>query len=124
MVNQVISIFKMKNSSALTTEVAVAYGVNEKVVRDRWKGRTWAKETFHLDKSRSLQIEKVGRTIGCSDSRPRMIRMAKLRETDAKIKQKTIDDELFDWEQNVCSEDIDATSLQISMVDWASQQSK
>ena len=53
-----------------------------------------------------------------------MIRMAKLRETDAKIKQKTIDDELFDWEQNVCSEDIDATSLQISMVDWASQQSK
>ena len=120
--NEVLAIFKMKNSLSLATEIAAAYGLNEKTVRDIWKGRTWAKETFHLDATRSLQIKKKGRPAGCKDSRPRKTRSTNQQNAQITIKKKTIDDELFEWEQIVSTQFFDC-SLQTTMIKWASQPS-
>ncbi len=45
--------------------------VSEKTVRDIWTGRTWSRETWHLDTSRNLQLKQLGRPKGCRDSQPR-----------------------------------------------------
>ena len=103
-VDEALAIFKMKSSSKMATEIAAAYGLNEKTVRDIWKGRTWAKETFHLDATRSLQIKKKGRPAGCKDSRPRKTRATQNQDAVTNIKKKTIDDELFEWEQNMSTQ--------------------
>ena len=71
--DQVIQIFKSKlNSPRLSSTVlATLYHVNEKTVRDIWKGRTWSKETRHLDTSRPLQQKQLGRPKGRRDTQPR-----------------------------------------------------
>ena len=53
---QAIEILLLKQSSkmsnagkALPREIAKRYGISEKAVRDIWKGRTWLRETMHLD---------------------------------------------------------------------------
>ena len=54
---QAIEIFKIKLTNQTATRsqplspcvVARAYGVSEKAVRDIWNGRTWLRETMHLD---------------------------------------------------------------------------
>ena len=102
--DEALAIFKMKSSSKMATEIAAAYGLNEKTVRDIWKGRTWAKETFHLDATRSLQIKKKDRPAGCKDSRPRKTRATQNQDAVTNIKKKTIDDELFEWEQNMSTQ--------------------
>ena len=71
---QVIAIFQVKGSASPATRVAAVYGVSEKAVRDIWKGRTWSRETWHLDTSRPLQLKLVGRPKGCKDSNPRKMR--------------------------------------------------
>jgi ribulose bisphosphate carboxylase small subunit len=68
---QVIAIFQARASASSSTKVAMVYGVSEKAVRDIWKGRTWSKETWHLDPSRPLQLKLTGRPKGCKDSQPR-----------------------------------------------------
>jgi hypothetical protein len=68
---QVIAIFQARASASGSTKVAMVYGVSEKAVRDIWKGRTWSKETWHLDPSRPLQLKLTGRPKGCKDSQPR-----------------------------------------------------
>ena len=71
----VISIFKIKLSCISATTICRSYGVSEKAIRDIWCGRTWAKETFHLDPSRALVLKQVGRPKGRRDSRPRQKRV-------------------------------------------------
>ena len=58
---QAIDIFKIKISGPAAirqqlspSKVARAFGVNEKTVRDIWKGRTWFRETMHLDPARVI----------------------------------------------------------------------
>ena len=71
---QAIQIFQIRRT--LPTEpaakVANVFGVNEKTVRDIWKGRTWIKETWHLDTSRLVVQKNIGRPKGARDSKPRM----------------------------------------------------
>jgi hypothetical protein len=71
--DQVIQIFKSKldlprKSSA---ELAKIYCVAEKTIRDIWTGRTWSRETWHLDISRTLELKKTSRPIGRRDTKPR-----------------------------------------------------
>jgi hypothetical protein len=57
--DQAIAIFRTKllNDSQFppnrvsASDVSQQYGVNEKTIRDIWKGRTWLRETVHLDPS-------------------------------------------------------------------------
>ena len=73
---QVIEIFQLKKSSSTSSVstaalVAKSYEISEKAVRDIWAGRTWTKETSHLDTTRILFQKRIGRPKGCRDSRPR-----------------------------------------------------
>ena len=70
-VSDVINIFRCKQSSIQATTVANMYGVSEKAIRDIWTARTWARETWHLEPSRTLVLKQVGRPRGSKDSRPR-----------------------------------------------------
>ena len=79
---QAIDIFMLKpdmsrsTKSVTAAELARAYGVNEKSVRDIWKGRTWSRETSHLDSTRLLTLKHPGRPKGCKDTKPRKQRAA------------------------------------------------
>jgi hypothetical protein len=68
---QVIEIFQARASALTATYVSSLYSVSEKAVRDIWKGRTWSRETWHLDTSRPLQLKTAGRPKGCKDKQPR-----------------------------------------------------
>lgn len=53
---QAVQIFMIRiaNSQSLAEsihpeQVAIWFGISEKTVRDIWKGRTWRRETMHLD---------------------------------------------------------------------------
>jgi hypothetical protein len=46
---QVVEIFLSKATKLSATKICVRFGVSEKAVRDIWTGRTWAKETMHLE---------------------------------------------------------------------------
>ena len=70
-VSDVINIFNSKKSSIQATRVANMYGVSEKAIRDIWTARTWARETWHLEPSRTLVLKQAGRPRGSKDSRPR-----------------------------------------------------
>ena len=74
--NQVISIFSCKSKIKCAAELARIFGVNAKTIRDIWKGRTWAAETWHLDETRTIPFEhkRVGRPKGSKDLRPRQRR--------------------------------------------------
>ena len=74
-VAQVIAIFQAKSSASIAARLATVYGVSEKAVRDIWSGRTWSRETWHLDQSRPLQLKLTGRPKGCRDKRPRAKRV-------------------------------------------------
>ena len=67
--------FKLTNESALsrTQEQVKAkvlsrrYGVSDKTIRDIWKGRTWFRETMHLDPARAgmaVRLRPPGRPKG------------------------------------------------------------
>jgi hypothetical protein len=73
---QVITIFQVKASASSATKVANVYGVSEKTVRDIWKGRTWSRETSHLDTSRPLRLKPLGRPKGSRDTKPRSKRVS------------------------------------------------
>ena len=72
---QVITIFKAKTTCLTASALAPMYGVSEKAVRDIWTGRTWSRETWHLDKARPLRIKQTGRPKGCRDAKPRTKRV-------------------------------------------------
>jgi hypothetical protein len=73
---QVITIFQVKASASSATKVANVYGVSGKTVRDIWKGRTWSRETSHLDTSRPLLLKPLGRPKGRRDTKPRSKRVS------------------------------------------------
>ena len=75
---QAVAIFSLRGSSTYaqsrqsTDAVARSFKVSEKTVRDIWNGRTWHRETLHLDPSRPLrEIVPPGRPAGRKDSAPR-----------------------------------------------------
>ena len=70
-VNDVLNIFRCKQSRMQATTVANMYGMSEKAIRDIWTARTWARETWHLEPSRTLVLKQAGRPRGSKDSRPR-----------------------------------------------------
>jgi hypothetical protein len=73
--DQAIDIFNMKSSALTAVKIAVSYGISEKAVRDIWKGRTWSRETRHLDTTSTVVLKKVGRPIGRRDQKPRKKRV-------------------------------------------------
>ena len=66
-----IAIFQLKKSHQTAVMVGRYYGVSEKAIRDIWTGRTWAAETWHLDKSRTIKIKPSGRPTGSLDKTAR-----------------------------------------------------
>jgi hypothetical protein len=68
---QVVTIFQAKASSPSAASVATVFGVCEKAVRDIWTGRTWSRETQHLDNSQHDPRLLKGRSKGCRDRQPR-----------------------------------------------------
>ena len=64
---QAIKIFKIKLSSQIAhkhrdldpADIARAFGISEKAVRDIWKGRTWLRETMHLDPARAIMAARL-----------------------------------------------------------------
>ena len=87
------------------------YGVSEKAVRDIWTGRTWSKETWHLDALRSRPVKKMGRPVGRQDSKPRKSRIAPRKLESSKLRDaaavasnhldmhhdKSVDEQLHEW---------------------------
>ena len=58
---QAIQIFQIKlaadtlqRAHPASAQIASLFGISEKAVRDIWKGRTWARQTLHLDPNRLL----------------------------------------------------------------------
>jgi hypothetical protein len=78
----VLTIFQNKTKTPSATQLARDYRVSEKTIRDIWTGRTWAKDTWHLDKSRVLEIKPMGRPIGSRDTKPRKLRQSSLSDPD------------------------------------------
>ena len=70
-VAKVLEIFRCKESVSSATIVSKKYDVSEKAVRDIWTGRTWYRETSHLDGSRLLQPRKTGQAMRRKDKMPR-----------------------------------------------------
>ena len=66
-----LDIYKCKGSLISAATLSKHYGVSEKTVRDIWTGRTWSKETWHLDASRPYPTKKMGRPFGRKDAQPR-----------------------------------------------------
>ena len=77
---EVLTIFGMKDTAPSSTCLANFYGVHEKTVRDIWTGRTWSRETWHLDAARAVHIKSIGRPKGRKDSMPRKKRAATHRK--------------------------------------------
>jgi hypothetical protein len=69
--DQAVDIFKIKSSVSSAVKVSLCYGVSEKAIRDIWRGRTWSRETCHLDTVRTVTLKQVGRPKGCKDKKPR-----------------------------------------------------
>ena len=78
--DKVIDIFKVRPNSKLArgagsrviAAVALDFGISEKTVRDIWRGRTWHRETLHLDPCRPERVIALpGRPLGRKDSAPR-----------------------------------------------------
>ena len=66
-----LNIYHCKTSVTSASQIAKLYGVSEKAVRDIWTGRTWSRETWHLDESRPFPTKKMGRPLGRKDAQPR-----------------------------------------------------
>ena len=57
--DQAIEIFKMRSSASSAISIAESHRVSEKTVRDIWIGRTWSRETCHLDMARIENIQNM-----------------------------------------------------------------
>jgi hypothetical protein len=69
---QVVEIFLSKATKLSATKICVGFGVSEKAVRDIWTGRTWAKETMHLESMPPIfETRTIGRLINGAYQRPR-----------------------------------------------------
>jgi hypothetical protein len=104
---QVLTIFRMKETAISTSCLAKHFGVHVKTVRDIWSGRTWSRETWHLDPERIVRPKNVGRPKGRKDSRPRK-RQSKIRGSVSNMT------DLYS--------DIRSTALEIGMHRYSTQQ--
>ena len=86
-----LNIYHCKTSVASASAIAKLYGVSEKAVRDIWTGRTWSKETWHLDESRPYPTKKMGRPLGRKDGQPRKPRSLRTIHESSTIHQTPID---------------------------------
>jgi hypothetical protein len=69
---QVVEIFLSKATKLSASKICVRFGVSEKAVRDIWTGRTWAKETMHLESMLpTFEIRTIDPQIDGADQRPR-----------------------------------------------------
>ena len=88
---------KMRILSA--TRVARQYGVSSKTIRDIWVCRTWYRETFHLDPSRSDAAERLmrrtGRPQGAKDSKPRRPKGWRVRSSRSNQEEKDRSDSML-----------------------------
>ena len=66
-----LNIYYCKGSVTSAAAISKLYRVSEKAVRDIWTGRTWSRETWHLDESRPFPTKKMGRPLGRKDAQPR-----------------------------------------------------
>ena len=66
-------MLSLSTTARITYAAAISklFGVSEKAVRDIWTGKTWSKETWHLNKSRPFPAKKMGRPFGRKDAQPR-----------------------------------------------------
>lgn len=59
----------------MAEQLAKKYGVSIKRIRDIWDGRTWYKETYHLDPDKPISLDRLetrkGRPKGSKDVKPR-----------------------------------------------------
>ena len=76
--DQVTEIFRQKPTNGCevparsSSTIARIYGVSAKTVRDIWCGRTWHRQTMHLDPMRPLRPpSRHGRPLGSKDKAPR-----------------------------------------------------
>ena len=81
-----LDIFHCKAHSTSAASVSKKFGVIEKAVRDIWTGRTWSKETWHLDTSRSRPLKKMGRPVGRKDAKPRKPRVVPSKLESSKLR--------------------------------------
>ena len=66
-----LNIYHCKGRITNAVALSKLFGVSEKTVRDIWTGRTWSRETWHLDESRPFPTKKMGRPFGRKDAHPR-----------------------------------------------------
>ena len=83
--SDVINIFARRRSFPAFF-IASEYGVSEKAVRDIWSGRTWSKETWHLEPSRVMRFKRIGRPKGSKDLQPRKKRSNLLQARNDTVK--------------------------------------
>ena len=74
--SDVLDIFRRRRTAPNAGVVSKQYGISEKAVRDIWSGRSWSRETWHLDTSRPMPANKIGRPMGSKDVKPRKKRGA------------------------------------------------
>ena len=100
-VEQAVEIFSIKLSNQARNKgqnispcsVAREFGVSAKAVRDIWKGRTWLRETMHLDPARVVMVARRR-----PPGRPRLnLRFTNSRSTNASTTT-----------EHSCCEDFDA----------------
>ena len=79
--NKAICIFKCRYTVHCAPKLARIFGVSVKTIRDIWRGRTWAADTWHLDENRtcSFEYKQVGRPKGSKDTKPRQRRQTSQR---------------------------------------------
>ncbi len=87
---QVITIFQARTSASVATRLGADFGVSEKAIRDIWTGRTWSRETWHLDTTRPLQLRAIGRPKGCRDKKPRKKRINHREELSAPTQPRSL----------------------------------
>ena len=81
---QAVHIFELKQHRRLShgkrplsaAGIARVFSMNEKTVSYIWKGRTWSRETWHLDCSRQILIKQPGKPKGCKDTKQRQRRIS------------------------------------------------
>ena len=81
----VFCIFRRKGGPSSASSIAKIYSVSEKCVRDIWKGRTWLRQTCHLDVSRILDVKTLGRSLDRRDSQPRKAQVHLTKNTSAQM---------------------------------------
>ena len=73
---EVIEIFSARENRGKgrvsVHDLSHRFGVSTKAVRDIWNGRTWSRETNHLDSRRTPKdFKPIGRPKGSRDKLPR-----------------------------------------------------